>query len=73
MPSRNEADTGFDVTWHESEPTSDGCFVARQHEELPQEGMQMATTARPLIGAPSTRQGKVASGGYREGDWMITI
>ena len=38
MPSRNEADTGFDVTRHESEPTSDGCFVARQHEELPAGG-----------------------------------
>ncbi len=38
MPSCNEADTGFDVTRHESESTSDGCFVAREHEELPAGG-----------------------------------
>jgi hypothetical protein len=33
----------------------------------------MATTARPSIGAPSARQGKAASRGYRKGDWIITI
>ena len=38
MPACTEGDTGFDVTRHESEPTSDGCFVARQHEELPAGG-----------------------------------
>ncbi len=38
MPSCNETDTGLDVTRHESEPTSDGCFVAREHEELPPRG-----------------------------------
>jgi hypothetical protein len=38
MPPCNEADTGLNVTRYESAPTSDGCFVARKHEELPAGG-----------------------------------
>ncbi len=58
MPPCNEADTGFDVTRNESEPTSDWCFVVREREELPVEGKQMATAVFPSLGAPSARQGR---------------
>ena len=33
MPPCNEADTGLKVTRHESEPTSDGSFIAREQAE----------------------------------------
>ena len=29
----NGADTGLNVTWHESEPTSNGSLIAREWEE----------------------------------------
>lgn len=35
MPSCNEVDTGFNVTRHESEQTSDGFFIAREFGEPP--------------------------------------
>jgi RNA-directed DNA polymerase len=39
-PSCNEADTGFNVTRHESEPTSDGSFLAREHVEPSRKGRE---------------------------------
>jgi hypothetical protein len=33
MPDRNAPDTGCNITRHESEPTSDGSYVAREYVE----------------------------------------
>jgi RNA-directed DNA polymerase len=55
MPSCNEADTGFNVTRHESEPTSDGSFSAREQAEASRKGRgQSEATARPDAGALPT-------------------
>ena len=40
-PSCNGADTGFNVTRHESEPTSDWCLFARAYGEHLKRGKQM--------------------------------
>jgi RNA-directed DNA polymerase len=40
MPSCNGADTGFNVTRHESEQTSDWSFFAREHAEPMQKGRE---------------------------------
>jgi hypothetical protein len=54
-PSCNEADTGFNVTRHESEPTSDGSFSAREQAEASRKGRgQSEATARPDAGALPT-------------------
>src|SRR5436305_7618843 len=54
-PSRNEADTGFNVTRHESEPTSDGSFAAREQAESSRKGRgQSEATAQPDAGALPT-------------------
>jgi RNA-directed DNA polymerase len=54
-PSRNEADTGFNVTRHESEPTSDGSFTAREQAESSRKGRgQSEATAQPDAGALPT-------------------
>jgi hypothetical protein len=34
MPFCNGKDTGLNVTWHESEPTSDWSFFAREFGEM---------------------------------------
>ena len=39
-PSCNGADTGFNVTRHESEPTSDGSFSARERAESSWKGRE---------------------------------
>jgi RNA-directed DNA polymerase len=52
MPRCNGADTGFNVTRHESEPTSDWSYIARESVEPFHEERQMTTTAT-LIGASS--------------------
>jgi hypothetical protein len=51
MPSCNGADTGLNVTRHESEPTSDWSFAAREQEEPSQGRKQWATLACPDVGA----------------------
>jgi len=58
MPPRNEADTGFNVTRHESEPTSDGSFTAREQAESSRKGRgQSEATAQPDAGAlPAWRE-----------------
>lgn len=58
MPSCNEADTGFNVTRHESEPTSDGSFSAREQAETSRKGRgQSEAMAKPDAGAlPSWRE-----------------
>lgn len=54
-PSCNEADTGFNVTRHESEPTSDGSFSAREQAEASRKGREQSeATARPDAGALPT-------------------
>ena len=53
-PSCNGADTGFNVTRHESEPTSDWCFFARKYGERLKRGEQNkeVEVVRPPAGAP---------------------
>jgi len=51
-PSCNEADTGFNVTRHESEPTSDWCLFARKYgEHLKREEQREVEVVRPPAGA----------------------
>ena len=51
-PSCNGADTGFNVTRHESEPTSDGCLFARKYgEHLKREEQREVEVVRPPAGA----------------------
>jgi hypothetical protein len=53
MPSCNGADTGFNVTRHESEPTSDGCLFARAYGEHLKRGKpRELEVVRPPGGAP---------------------
>ena len=55
MPSCNGADTGFNVTRHESEPTSDWSFFAREHAEPMRKGReQKEALALPDAGAIPT-------------------
>jgi len=55
MPSCNGADTGFNVTRHESEPTSDWSFFAREHAEPMRKGReQNEALAQPDAGAIPT-------------------
>ncbi|HVR95313.1 MAG TPA: reverse transcriptase N-terminal domain-containing protein [Thermoanaerobaculia bacterium] len=55
MPSCNGADTGLNVTRHESEPTSDGSFSAREQAEASRKGRgQSEATAQPDAGALPT-------------------
>ena len=52
-PPCNGVDTGFNVTRHESEPTSDWCLVARTHAEHLKRGEQNEMeVVRPPVGAP---------------------
>jgi len=52
-PSCNGADTGFNVTRHESEPTSDGCLFARAYGEHLKRGKPSELeVVRPPGGAP---------------------
>jgi hypothetical protein len=54
-PSCNGADTGLNVTRHESEPTSDGSFSAREQAEASRKGRgQSEATAQPDAGALPT-------------------
>jgi hypothetical protein len=73
MPSCNEADTGLNVTRHESEPTSDGCFVAREHGELPVGGKANDDDGSAVDRCALHLKGKVASREYREGGWVAKI
>ena len=51
-PPCNRADTGFNVTRHESEPTSDGCLFARGYgEHLKREEQREVEVVRPPAGA----------------------
>ena len=51
-PLRNGADTGFNVTRHESEPTSDGCLSGRKYgEHLKREKQKETEVVRPPVGA----------------------
>src|SRR5215210_7016616 len=55
MPSCNGADTGFNVTRHESEPTSDWSFFARERAEPMRKGReQNEALALPDAGAIPT-------------------
>jgi RNA-directed DNA polymerase len=55
MPSCNGADTGFNVTRHESEPTSDWSFIARELVEPMRKGReQKEALAPPDAGAIPT-------------------
>jgi len=55
MPSCNGADTGFNVTRHESEQTSDWSFFAREHAEPMRKGReQKEALALPDAGAIPT-------------------
>ena len=52
MPLCNGADTGFNVTRHESEPTSDGCLSGRKYgEHLKREKQKETEVVRPPVGA----------------------
>ncbi len=72
-PSCNEMDTGLNVTRRESEPTSDGCFVAREHGELPVGGKANDDDGSAVDRCALHSKGKVASGEYREGGWVAKI
>ena len=51
-PLCNGADTGFNVTRHESEPTSDRCLFARKYgEHLKREEQREVEVVRPHAGA----------------------
>ena len=51
-PPCNGADTGFNVTRHESEPTSDGCLSGRKYgEHLKREEQREVEVVRPPAGA----------------------
>ncbi len=73
MPPCNEADTGLNVTRHESEPTSDGCFVAREHGELSVGGKANGDDGSAVDRCALPLKGKVASREYREGGWIAKI
>ena len=73
MPSCNAVDTGFDVTRHESEPTSDRCFVVREHEELPVGGKANGDDDSIVDRCALHPTGKVASREYRKGGWISMI
>ena len=48
----NGADTGFNVTRHESEPTSDGCLFARKYRKhLKRKEQREVEVVRPPAGA----------------------
>src|SRR3954452_6731778 len=67
-PRCNGADTGCNITGRESEPTSDGSFVAREFDEPPaRETAEGGGPGAPLVPSLPPQGGTVAASEYREG------